>query len=200
MLADRSTSRVTAGQRVALNSIEDAKAEQRDGQTYWVSRCWVCLQLLNGRDLKHPTHSTHHRGAQVYDHISQGSPNLLSPERETYRRAAAVTAVREGTNDHVPYLYTLNFACPSETWDDMEPMFRKVSSVQAGSAYCASMRHAPLHWLTAVAESMLLITRLRAGRVLLQADITRRWLCGTRSAVVALLLNPLQNKSQQIDW
>ena len=98
MLADRSTSRVTAGQRVALNSVEDAAAEDRDGQTYW-----------------------------VYNHYSQGSPNLLSPERETYRRATAVTAVREGRNDHVPYLYTLNFACPSEIWDDMEPMFRKAS-------------------------------------------------------------------------
>ena len=104
VLADRSTSRVSAGQRVALNTVEDAAADQRDGQTYW-----------------------------VYDHISQGSPNLLSPERETYRRAAAVTAVREGRNDHVPYLYTLNFACPSEIWDDMEPMFRKASLCAVGS-------------------------------------------------------------------
>ena len=97
MLADRSTSRVTAGQRVALNSVEDAAAEQRDGQTYW-----------------------------VYDHISQGSPNLLSPERETYRRATAVTARGErGAMTMSPYLYTLNFACPSEIWEDMEPMFRK---------------------------------------------------------------------------
>jgi len=82
-------------------------------------------------------HHAHRRGAQVYDHISQGSPNLLSPERETYRRAAAVTAVREGSNDHVPYLYTLNFACPSETWDDMEPVFRKVSPMRVWPACCS---------------------------------------------------------------
>ena len=87
------------------------------------------------------TQSAQHYITQVYDHISQGSPNLLSPERETYRRAVAVTAVREGSNDHVPYLYTLNFACPSETWEDMEPMFRKASRPGTLDLLCCMLLH-----------------------------------------------------------
>ena len=129
---------------------------------------------------------------QVYDHISQGSPNLLSPERETYRRAAAVTAVREGSNDHVPYLYTLNFACPSETWDDMEPMFRKVSPLHV-PRQCV-VRPAAMRQLCCT----VLIGQLCAGRVLVQVDVARRRVCGTGSAVMALLLNLLQIRTQRI--
>ena len=36
VLADRSTSRVTAGQRVSLNSVEEAMQEERGGQLYFV--------------------------------------------------------------------------------------------------------------------------------------------------------------------
>lgn len=35
-MCGRSTARVTTGQRVSLNSIESAMAEERDGQKYWV--------------------------------------------------------------------------------------------------------------------------------------------------------------------
>ncbi len=35
-MSDRSTARVTSGQRVSLNAVERAEAEQRDGATYWV--------------------------------------------------------------------------------------------------------------------------------------------------------------------
>jgi hypothetical protein len=52
VLADRSTARVTTGQRVSLSSVESAAAEQRDGQTYYVYehvaqvRCAVLCCLL----------------------------------------------------------------------------------------------------------------------------------------------------------
>ena len=36
LMCGRSTARVTTGQRVSLNSIESAVAEERDGQKYWV--------------------------------------------------------------------------------------------------------------------------------------------------------------------
>lgn len=36
VLADRSTSRVSAGQRVSLNTVEDAVQETREGQLYFV--------------------------------------------------------------------------------------------------------------------------------------------------------------------
>jgi hypothetical protein len=34
VLADRSTSRLSSGQRTSLNDIEDVKVQERDGQTY----------------------------------------------------------------------------------------------------------------------------------------------------------------------
>ena len=36
VLIDRSTGRITSGQRVSLSSVEDSAAEQRDGVTYYV--------------------------------------------------------------------------------------------------------------------------------------------------------------------
>ena len=36
VLADRSTSRVSAGQRVSLNTVENAVQEKREGQLYFV--------------------------------------------------------------------------------------------------------------------------------------------------------------------
>jgi hypothetical protein len=91
VLVDRSTARVTSGQRVALNSIESAKLVKKgDGP----------------------------RGYYVYEHISQGSPNLLSRSKETYRHSLAVTTTRPGL-DGSPYLYTLNYSCPQELWDEL---------------------------------------------------------------------------------
>ena len=52
----------------------------------------------------------------------QGSPNLLNAEKETYRKAVAVTAWRPGLKN-TPYLFTLNLACPEEKWDTMGPLY-----------------------------------------------------------------------------
>lgn len=97
VLIDKSTARVSTGQRVALNSIEELKAEERDGRQYI-----------------------------TYEHISQGSPNRLSPTaKETFRHALSVTTVRDGS-DGTPYLFTYNIACPDEvsgTWLSKIPFF-----------------------------------------------------------------------------
>lgn len=98
VLIDRSTARVTSGQRVSLNSVEEATADEKDGITYY-----------------------------IYEHVSQGSPTLRSASRETYRHALAVTATRPGL-DGSPYLYTINFSCPQELWPDIEQGFRTAAA------------------------------------------------------------------------
>eukprot|EP00887_Chlorella_sp_A99_P002941 scaffold24.g2941.t1 len=96
VLIDRSTARVTNGQRVSLRSVEAAEATTRDdGQTYW-----------------------------VYEHVSQGSPTSSSPARETYRHSLAVTALRPGLAG-TPFLYTLNLTCPQALWAGLEGPFRR---------------------------------------------------------------------------
>lgn len=95
VLIDRSTARVTNGQRVALNDVEEAHVEDRQG----------------GRVF-------------VYEHLSQGSPTPLERSKETYRHALAVTAVRPGM-DGTPYLFTLNLSCRQEMWDDLQPVFQR---------------------------------------------------------------------------
>ena len=94
VLVDRSTARVTSGQRVSLSVVEEASAVTRDGVTYY-----------------------------LYEHVSQGSPTLASSTRETYRHALAVTAARPGVDGSL-FLYTLNMAGPQERWADLEPGFR----------------------------------------------------------------------------
>ncbi|KAK9829939.1 hypothetical protein WJX72_008758 [[Myrmecia] bisecta] len=95
VLTDRSTARITTGQRVSLNLVENATQEDREGTRYW-----------------------------VFEHISQGSPTLLNKEKESYRHAIAATSWRKGNNG-VPYLYTVNMACPEELWPELEPMFQQ---------------------------------------------------------------------------
>lgn len=95
VLIDRSTARTTAGQRVALNDVQEAHVEVKGGQPYW-----------------------------VYEHVSQGSPTIANRSRESYRHALAVTSYRTGT-DGTPYLYTLNLSCPQELWSELEPQFQK---------------------------------------------------------------------------
>mmetsp|Transcript_3755 Transcript_3755/g.9727 ORF Transcript_3755/g.9727 Transcript_3755/m.9727 type:complete len:304 (-) Transcript_3755:153-1064(-) len=95
VLADRSTARVTSGQRVALNSIEAATKEERSGAPYF-----------------------------LYEHVSQGAPNLASGKLESYRHALAVTTTRPAMDGSL-YLYTLNLACPDDTWDDLLPYFQE---------------------------------------------------------------------------
>lgn len=66
VLAEKSTGRVTTGQRVTLNAVEDARTQVIDGTRYW-----------------------------TYEHLAQGSPNEKEPaNKETYRHALAVTAQR----------------------------------------------------------------------------------------------------------
>lgn len=95
VLIDRSTARVTSGQRVSLNTVESATSAEKLGSPYY-----------------------------IYEHISQGSPTLMSQSRETYRHALAVTAIRPGLEGS-PFLYTLNVACPQQKWSELEEPFRK---------------------------------------------------------------------------
>ena len=96
VLVDRSTARVTSGQRVSLNIVEDATAVDKDGTTYF-----------------------------IYEHVSQGSPTLSSTTRETYRHALAVTAARPGLEEGSLFLYTLNMSCPQEKWAELESLFKR---------------------------------------------------------------------------
>lgn len=95
VLVDRSTSRISSGQRITLNNIEESHKETRDGLEYW-----------------------------VYEHLTQGSPTIAKRQKETYRHALAATTWRAGL-DGTPYLYTLNLACPQELWDDLQPLFKQ---------------------------------------------------------------------------
>jgi hypothetical protein len=95
VLVDRSTARTTAGQRLALASVESVEAGTGEGG---VPR-WT------------------------YEHAAQGSPSTRSTSRETFRRAWAVTTVRRGEKG-TPYLYTLNLACPQDLWRALGPSFR----------------------------------------------------------------------------
>ncbi|GAX79956.1 hypothetical protein CEUSTIGMA_g7395.t1 [Chlamydomonas eustigma] len=95
VLIDRSTSRVSSGQRIALYDVEDVYKDDRDGKAYF-----------------------------VYEHLSQGSPTAAQQAKETFRHALAVTATRPGM-DGTPYLYTLNLSCRQEMWDELLPVFKK---------------------------------------------------------------------------
>ena len=109
VLVDRSTGRVTSGQRISLSSVEDAYFVERDGRRY-------C----------------------VYEHVSQGSPTLSSQTKETYRHAKAVTVSRPGLNEE-DFLYTLNISCPQEKWDELGNAFQHVVDsfvlVEPGEGY-----------------------------------------------------------------
>lgn len=97
VLIDRSTARVTEGQRVVLQQVENVKAQEKWGTTYW-----------------------------TYEHLSQGSPNMANPNKETFRHAIAVTAWRAGLKG-TPYLYTLNLSCPDDTWDKFGGLYQEAA-------------------------------------------------------------------------
>ncbi|KAI3425257.1 hypothetical protein D9Q98_009025 [Chlorella vulgaris] len=112
VLIDRSTGRMTTGQRVSLNSVEEASVQRgEDGTLYF-----------------------------FFEHVAQGSPTMRTIARETYRHALAVTAVRPGENG-TPFLYTLNMSCPQDLWEDAQGGFaRGVASfklLQPGPNYVA---------------------------------------------------------------
>lgn len=96
VLIDKSTARVTTGQRVSLNTVEDAKTVGKSGHTYW-----------------------------IYEHISQGSPNLRSAAQESYRHSLAVTTERSGIEEGSTYLFSLNMSCPQDLWEDLEEPFKE---------------------------------------------------------------------------
>ena len=99
VLLDRSTGRITSGQRISLSTVEDATFVTKGDDVY-------CL----------------------YEHVSQGSPTLTSQSGTTYRHARAVTAVRPGLDGEL-FLYTLNLSCPEERWEDLqEPFLKSVES------------------------------------------------------------------------
>ena len=103
VLADRSTARVTGGQRVSLNAIERATKSARGPGA--------------GGDF------------YAYEHLSQGSPSERSYDgaRETYRHAWAVTGVRAGERGD-PFLYTLNLSCPQDLWPRLGPAFEAAAA------------------------------------------------------------------------
>ncbi|WIA34603.1 hypothetical protein OEZ86_012923 [Tetradesmus obliquus] len=111
VLVDRSTARLSSGQRTALNDVIEARTEERNGQTYF-----------------------------VYEHTSQGSPTVANPRAETYRHALAVTTTRPGL-DGKPYLFTLNMSCPQSLWADMADGFKTAvdsfTLVEPTNAYIA---------------------------------------------------------------
>jgi hypothetical protein len=67
VLTDKSTARMTTGQRVAEISILDAKTEEKDGVRYW-----------------------------YYEYLEQKSPTVRERSLDVYRHSTAVTAEREG--------------------------------------------------------------------------------------------------------
>lgn len=86
VLADRSPAKSSPGQRVPASDIEKLEEREEDGTTY-----------------------------MVYEHVAQGSPNLIDKSAETYKRAVASTAERDG------YFYTFNITAPGVYWDDVGP-------------------------------------------------------------------------------
>ena len=67
LLADRSTGRVSTGQRVSMASLESVSAVDVGGAPYF-----------------------------YFETVAQGSPNFVDPKAQTFRRALGVVACREG--------------------------------------------------------------------------------------------------------
>lgn len=95
VLIDKSTARISSGQRVSLNSLESAEEVQVDGAPYY-----------------------------YFESIARGSPTMLEATKETYRHQYAVSAVRKG-DDGTPYIYTFSVQCPEALWRDGEAGFRE---------------------------------------------------------------------------
>jgi hypothetical protein len=124
ILVDKSTARVTNGQRVSLNSIEDAKQVVR-------------------KDNKNSKNSDGD-GDDIYwefEYVSQGSPTLRTATKETYRHSLAVTGARPGQEEGSLYLYTLSLSCPEDLYGELEGQFRHCIEsfrlVEPGSEYVA---------------------------------------------------------------
>lgn len=121
-MVDKSTARVTNGQRVSLNSIEDAKQVVRKNTT--------TTNNINGDDVY-----------WEFEYVSQGSPTLRTTTKETYRHSLAVTGIRPGQEEGSLYLYTLSLSCPEDLYGELEGDFRHCIEsfrlVEPGSEYVA---------------------------------------------------------------
>lgn len=93
VLVDKSTARVTTGQRISLSTLESVQAVQKGSRTYY-----------------------------VYEHVSQGSPRPGNTQYETYRHAYSVSTTRPGLGG-TPYIYSLSLACPEELWSELQAPF-----------------------------------------------------------------------------
>lgn len=89
LLADRSTGRVSSGQRISLASIEALREEDVDGKKHL-----------------------------FFETVSQGSPNFVDGQSQTYRHSLGVIVERDG------FFYTLLATAPDRRWGEVEPLFR----------------------------------------------------------------------------
>jgi hypothetical protein len=103
VLTDRSTGRLSSGQRTALMDVERAATD--DNRPAPTGRAWT------------------------YEYLSQGSPTVAERGRETYRHAVAVTAARYGDDKEAPpFLWSVSFTCPERLWPDLEAPFKAAAA------------------------------------------------------------------------
>jgi len=113
VLTDRSTGRLSSGQRTALMDVERAASD--DGRAAPTGRAFT------------------------YEYLSQGSPTVAERGRETYRHAVAVSAARYGEDGAAKadaaaaagggaapyyYIWSASFTCPERLWPELEAPFR----------------------------------------------------------------------------
>jgi hypothetical protein len=103
VLTDRSTGRLSSGQRTALMDVERASSD--DARPQPTGRAWT------------------------YEYLSQGSPTVAERGRETYRHAVAVSAARSGDDKGAPpFIWSVSFTCPERLWPDLEGPFKAAAA------------------------------------------------------------------------
>jgi hypothetical protein len=103
VLTDRSTGRLSSGQRTTMTDVERAAAD--DARPAPTGRAWT------------------------YEYLSQGSPTVAERGRETYRHAVAVSAARYGDDKSAaPFLWSVSFTCPERLWPDLEGPFKAAAA------------------------------------------------------------------------
>jgi hypothetical protein len=103
VLTDRSTGRLSSGQRTALMDVERVATD--DARPAPTGRAWT------------------------YEYLSQGSPTVAERGRETYRHAVAVTAARYGDDkEGAPFLWSVSFTCPERLWPELEAPFKAAAA------------------------------------------------------------------------
>eukprot|EP00891_Asterochloris_glomerata_P006085 jgi/Astpho2/6085/e_gw1.00084.203.1_t len=95
VLIDRSTARITSGQRISLSTVENVSQEQKGDYSYI-----------------------------YYEALSQAKPTFSPQEQENFRHSKAVTSWRKGTKDpKLSFYYTLTLTCREEQWEDLKAGF-----------------------------------------------------------------------------